>query len=50
MHIGFIEHLANFNRTLAAVDAATSLDPREREVGEERLISRLNLFRENHKR
>ena len=24
MHIGFIEYLANFNRTLAAVDAATS--------------------------
>jgi len=45
--IEFVKYLAAFNRTLAAVDAATSLDPRERGVGESNLLSRLELFREN---
>jgi hypothetical protein len=45
--IGFIKYLATFNRTLAALDAATSLDPRERGVGEQVLVRRLELFREN---
>ena len=45
--IDFVRYLAAFNRTLAAVDAATSLDPRERGVGERNLLSRLELFREN---
>lgn len=45
--LDFIEHLATFDKTLAAVDAATSLDPRERGVGERVLIRRLELFREN---
>ncbi|GAA6527974.1 hypothetical protein [Intrasporangium sp. DVR] len=45
--IDFITYLAAFNTTLAAVDAATSLDPRERGVGEQLLASRLELFREN---
>ena len=45
--ITFVKYLADHNRTLAAVDAATSLDPRERRVGERHLISRLDLFREN---
>ncbi|MFC7500542.1 hypothetical protein [Nocardioides sp. GCM10030258] len=48
--IDFIKYLAAFNRTLAAVDAATSLDPRERGVGEQALVSRLELFRENDRR
>lgn len=43
----FIDYLARFNRTLAAIDAATSLDPRERGVGEQHLMQRLELFREN---
>ncbi|WP_203338751.1 hypothetical protein [Nocardioides limicola] len=43
----FIKHRAAFNGTLAAVDAATSLDPRERGVGAQVLIRRLELFREN---
>lgn len=47
MDIDFIKYLAAFNRTLAAVDAATSLDPRERGVGERVLVRRLELFREN---
>jgi hypothetical protein len=47
MDIDFIKYLAAFNRTLAAVDAATSLDPRERGVGEQVLVHRLELFREN---
>ena len=47
MGIDFIKYLAAFNRTLAAVDAATSLDPRERGVGEQVLVRRLELFREN---
>lgn len=47
MDIDFVKHLAGFNRTLAAVDAATSLDPRERGVGEKNLASRLELFRDN---
>ncbi|MBD8869309.1 hypothetical protein [Nocardioides donggukensis] len=47
MDIDFIKYLAALNRTLAAVDAATSLDPRERGVGEQVLVRRLELFREN---
>lgn len=47
MDIDFAKYLATFNRTLAAVDAATSLDPRERGVGEQALANRLELFREN---
>jgi hypothetical protein len=47
MYIDFIKYLAAFNRTLAAVDAATSLDPRDRGVGEQVLARRLELFREN---
>ena len=50
MDIEFIQYLAAFNRTLAAVDAATSLDPRERGVGEKALVGRLELFRENARR
>ena len=50
MDIEFIQYLAAFNRTLAAVDAATSLDPRERGVGEKVLVGRLELFRENARR
>ena len=50
MDIDFIKYLAAFNRTLAAVDAATSLDPRERGVGEQVLVGRLELFRENSRR
>lgn len=50
MDIKFVKYLARFNRTLAAVDAATSLDPRERGVGEQTLTSRLELFRENARR
>lgn len=50
MDTDFVKHLATFNRTLAAVDAATSLDPRERGVGEQTLIGRLELFRENARR
>lgn len=50
MDIDVVKHLAWFNRTLAAVDAATSLDPRERGVGEQTLASRLELFRENARR
>ncbi len=48
--IGFVKRLAWFSRTLAAVDAATSLDPRERSAGEQTLVSRLELFRENVRR
>ena len=47
MDMDFISYLAALNRTLAAVDAATSLDPRERGVGERVLVRRLELFREN---
>jgi hypothetical protein len=47
MDIDFIKYLVTLNRTLAAVDAATSLDPRERGVGEQVLARRLELFREN---
>ncbi|MGQ2937147.1 MAG: hypothetical protein ACT6QN_01150 [Aeromicrobium sp.] len=50
MDMDFIAYLAAFNRTLAAVDAATSLDPRERGVGEQTLIRRLDLFRDNARR
>lgn len=50
MDIDFIKSLAALNRTLAAVDAATSLDPRERGVGVQVLLGRLELFRENGKR
>lgn len=50
MDIGFVADLARFNRTLAAADAATSLDPRERGVGEQHLTQRLELFRENARR
>ena len=50
MDIDFVKYLAAFNRTLAAVDAATSLDPRERGVGEQVLVGRLELFRENSRR
>ena len=50
MEIGFVADLARFNRTLAAADAATSLDPRERGVGEQHLSQRLELFRENARR
>ena len=50
MDIDFVKYLAAFNRTLAAVDAATSLDPRERGVGEQVLVGRLELFRENDRR
>lgn len=50
MNIDFVKYLADFNRTLAAVDAATSLDPRERGVGEQVLAGRLELFRENSRR
>lgn len=47
MDIDFIKSLAAVNSTLGAVDAATSLDPRERGVGEQVLVRRLELFREN---
>jgi len=50
MDIDFIKSLAALNRTLAAVDAATSLDPRERGVGMQVLLGRLELFRENGRR
>ena len=48
--VDIFKDLPNFNRTLAAVDAATSLDPRERGVGEQVLVDRLELFRENSRR
>ncbi len=44
---GFIKRLATHSTTLAAVDAATALDPRERGVGEQVLTRKLQLFREN---
>lgn len=44
--MGFIKDLTT-NETLAAVDAATSLDPRERGVGLQVLSRRLEVFREN---
>ncbi|MBB2893442.1 type IV toxin-antitoxin system AbiEi family antitoxin domain-containing protein [Flexivirga oryzae] len=47
MDIHFIRYLATLNETLAAVDAVTSLDPRERGVGEQVLVRRLESFREN---
>jgi len=50
MDIDFITRMTKMNRTLAAVDAATSLDPRERGVGEHVLVRRLDLFRENVRR
>jgi hypothetical protein len=45
-----IERLATSSQTLAAVDAATALDPRERGVGEQVLTRKLELFRENARR
>lgn len=48
--IEFVAYLSKSNRTLAAVDAATSLDPRERGVGEQVLARRLQLFDENNRR
>lgn len=45
--VTFLARLITVSRTLAAVDAATSLDPRERGVGEGVLARRLELFREN---
>jgi hypothetical protein len=50
MDIELIRHLTATSGTLAAVDAATSLDPRERGVGEQALIEQLELFRENAQR
>lgn len=50
MNIDFVAYLAKLNRTLAAVDAATSLDPRERGVGKQVLVRRLELFSENVRR
>lgn len=50
MDIDFVGYLAKLNRTLAAADAATSLDPRERGVGEQHLAQRLELFRDNARR
>lgn len=44
------QKLPAFMRTLAAVDAATSLDPRERGAGERVLADRLASFRENSPR
>lgn len=48
--LDFIEHLTTVSRTLAAVDAATSLDPRERGVGEDVLNDRLAWFRDDAQR
>jgi len=48
--VDLFKDLPAFIRTLAAVDAATSLDPRERGVGEQVLVGRLELFRENSRR
>lgn len=42
-----IRSLSALSSTLAAVDASTSLDPRERGVGELGLSRRLELFRDN---
>ncbi|WP_146825719.1 type IV toxin-antitoxin system AbiEi family antitoxin domain-containing protein [Aeromicrobium flavum] len=50
MDLDFVHRLATLNSTLAAIDAATSLDPRERGVGERALVRRLELFRENARR
>jgi len=50
MGIDFVSRLSALSRTLSAVDAATSLDPRERGVGEQVLVGRLELFRENARR
>ncbi len=40
-----IMYLVSLDRTLAAIDAATCLDPRERGVGEHALVHRLEFFR-----
>jgi hypothetical protein len=48
--VDLFKKMPAFTRTLAGVDAATSLDPRERGVGERLLASRLELFRENSRR
>jgi len=45
--LDFVDYLARLNRTLAAVDAATSLDPRERGVGRQVLGRRIEMFRDN---
>lgn len=50
LDIKFVAYLSKLSRTLAAVDAATSLDPRERGVGERVLARRLELFHENSSR
>lgn len=47
MDIHFIRYLATLGRTLPAIDAVTSLDPRERGVGEQVLVRHLELFRQN---
>ena len=48
--VDFFKEQPSFIRTLAAVDAATSLDPRERGAGERVLAGRLDRFRENYRR
>lgn len=48
--VDLFKHMPAFSRTLAAVDAATSLDPRERGVGEQVLVGRLKMFRESSRR
>lgn len=45
-----VQRLSTLSRTLAAVDAATSLDPRERGAGERVLERRLELLRDNNAR
>ncbi|MBF4161218.1 hypothetical protein [Nocardioides acrostichi] len=45
--VDFFKERPAFMRTLAGIDAATSLDPRERGVGTRILADRLDLFREN---
>lgn len=46
IEINHVERLATRGATVAAVDAATSLDPRARGVGEAALAARLEWFRE----
>jgi hypothetical protein len=48
--IARIAQLAEMSSTLAAVDAATSLDPRERTAGEEALARKLDVYRDNTRR
>jgi hypothetical protein len=48
--VDFFKERPAFMKTLAGVDAATSLDPRERGVGERVLTDRLDSFRENSRR